>query len=141
MNNKMVRTAGIFIATLFLVSLAAAQAGTPWPTPTVNIAMRNVITATNVATPIHPKSHGLTWSLTRGADNTLPTASAHPANSLSRLSASIAGVKVQSSLLWLLRSALDHMPAPIPARYPAPRHVVSTLAGRSTGTPRISAWN
>ena len=39
-------------------------------------------------------------------------------------------------------SSVDsHCPVPSPAMNAAPRPVVSTISGRSTGTPRRSAWN
>ena len=38
-------------------------------------------------------------------------------------------------------SGPDHMPAARPASAAAPKAVVSTFAGRSTGMPSMSAWN
>ena len=54
----------------------------------------------------------------------------------------IEGVKRRSRRLRAASDAASFQrPTPRPARNAAPAAVVSTRAGRSTGTPRMSAWN
>ena len=42
---------------------------------------------------------------------------------------------------WVISSRLFHTPVARPARYAAPRAVVSRMAGRSTSLFRMSDWN
>mmetsp|Transcript_25821 Transcript_25821/g.65399 ORF Transcript_25821/g.65399 Transcript_25821/m.65399 type:complete len:205 (-) Transcript_25821:1121-1735(-) len=68
-------------------------------------------------------------------------ARAHLARWPARAASSMAGAKVASvAAEEPSSSGPDHTPAPMPAATAAPAAVVSTSAGRSTSTPRRSAW-
>src|SRR6266571_6867058 len=71
---------------------------------------------------------------------TRSTALLHPAYSASRWLRAIRGSNTRSLLRAAARAARSFQsPTPRPARNAAPVAVVSTTAGRFTGTPRMSA--
>ena len=72
----------------------------------------------------------------------LPTAFAQPRRFFSRCSAVICGRKLTSHRHWRRSSSGScQMPTASPARYAAPRAVVSRMTGRRTGVASMSAWN
>src|ERR1022692_4228074 len=70
------------------------------------------------------------------------TASCQPENRRSRVASSMAGSNRRSVRQKFSTSAtLFQKPVARPARYAAPKAVVSMSAGRTMGQPRTSAWN
>src|SRR4051794_1915609 len=69
------------------------------------------------------------------------TARRHSASRLSRSSAPIRGSYRAASRHMASTSSASHVPVAIPARYAAPRAVVSVISGTMTGAPSTSAWN